>query len=573
MKYQLLLVLLLFPSVIAAQNDQYHMKLLAVSEVSGQDEGMVADLYLEIKPGSGRVFIDTFPLTKVDTQISTRFAKSIACNYLDYDCSGKDFFYTIRSGSTIVGGPSAGAALAALTVIALKDHEFDSNIAVSGTINSGGLVGPVGGLEAKIRGAKQANLTMVLIPRGERIVRDLNDTNKSTDLYQIGRDIEITVKEVATLDEVLFEFTGIQPKKTTENISVSEDYSEVMRDISNELCKRSELLSSRALLNATLTKEALNLTNRAYVAIQDNNYYTGASYCFGANIKLSNQILIEENITQNELQKRIQIQKDKLSEFEEEIEARPLNTITDLQAFEIVKERIVEADNYFDQSLENLQKNDTASAQYLFSYGIERVNSAISWSRYFSVNGKKLNINSESLKNTCIQKLSEAEERYQYVQLYMPLRLENTRIALDRAHQDLASEDYELCLFKATKAKAEADVVLSALSIGDEQLDDYIALKLSIARDQIAKQAQNGHFPILGYSYYEYANSLRETDKYSALIYAEYALELSNLDIYFSNNGVKFRLDTRLLSVFILGIAFGVLLTAIFGKRISRKSR
>jgi len=32
-------------------------------------EGAIADLYLEIKQGSGRVFLDTFPLTKVDTSI------------------------------------------------------------------------------------------------------------------------------------------------------------------------------------------------------------------------------------------------------------------------------------------------------------------------------------------------------------------------------------------------------------------------------------------------------------------------------------------------------------------------
>jgi hypothetical protein len=37
----------------------------------------------------------------------------------------------------------------------------------------------------------------------------------------------------------------------------------------------------------------------------------------------------------------------------------------------------------------------------------------------------------------------------------------------------------------------------------------------------------------LGYSYYEYAESLKEEQPFSALLYAEYSLELSNLDIYF----------------------------------------
>ena len=62
-----------------SQNQQYHLKLLAVQENSnGTLTGSDADLYLEIQEGSGRVFLETFPLTKLDTQISTRFAKDAA---------------------------------------------------------------------------------------------------------------------------------------------------------------------------------------------------------------------------------------------------------------------------------------------------------------------------------------------------------------------------------------------------------------------------------------------------------------------------------------------------------------
>ena len=67
-----------------------HIHLLAVSE--GTEQGSLADLYLEVRPGYGNVYIDTFPLTKMDTQLSTRFAKEIACKFLNEDCSKFDFF-------------------------------------------------------------------------------------------------------------------------------------------------------------------------------------------------------------------------------------------------------------------------------------------------------------------------------------------------------------------------------------------------------------------------------------------------------------------------------------------------
>ncbi|MEK6901034.1 MAG: S16 family serine protease, partial [Nanoarchaeota archaeon] len=145
----LLLILLLIPSLSAQNGKQYHLKLLAVQEEGTTYIGSNADLYLELKEGTGRVFLDTFPLTKADTQISTRFAKDIACTHFKLDCDYYDFIFTIRATSNIVGGPSAGAAAAALTTIAVLDLPYTQDVAVTGTINSGGIIGPVGGVKEK----------------------------------------------------------------------------------------------------------------------------------------------------------------------------------------------------------------------------------------------------------------------------------------------------------------------------------------------------------------------------------------------------------------------------------------
>ena len=72
-----------------------------LSETDNGYVGGTADLYLTIKPGTGRIFLETFPFTKVDTQMSTRFANEIACDYLDVDCSRYDFFYTLTAKSSM----------------------------------------------------------------------------------------------------------------------------------------------------------------------------------------------------------------------------------------------------------------------------------------------------------------------------------------------------------------------------------------------------------------------------------------------------------------------------------------
>ena len=67
--------------------------------------------------------MDTFPLAKLDTQVSTRLAKEVACSYLDINCDSFDFFYTIRAQSPIIVGPSAGAAITILTISLLGEAD------------------------------------------------------------------------------------------------------------------------------------------------------------------------------------------------------------------------------------------------------------------------------------------------------------------------------------------------------------------------------------------------------------------------------------------------------------------
>ena len=571
--FLIFIAILLMPVAFAKQG---HMKLLAVRETETGYEGGIADLYLEIKPGSGRVFLETFPLTRTDTQMSTRFAKAIACDAIEKECGDVDFFYTITADSAIIAGPSAGASIAILTVAMLDDLRLNEDYAITGTINSGGLIGPVGGLKAKVEAAKKAGLKKVFIPAGEIIARVDNAT---IDLKNLSKELGIDIIEISTLSEGIKEFTGREIRENFKKIEISEEYANTMKSLAKELCDRSSKLKADALkinysANVSALKEnAQNLTSRGREAFERQTFYSSASYCFGANVEYSTLILLSKNLTREEAVKEAEKIRKEVDGFRGKVEGQEKKTITDLEAYIVIKERLSEAEEYVDQALETLNRtNKTERIARALAYADERVNSANSWSSFLGKSGKSFNLNKDVLKKACQSKISEADERKQYVELYLPNTLDSVKKGIDKANAELEKGNYELCLSTASKAKADVDIILSIFGVDEAQYRNIIERKLEIVKNNIAKEASKGIFPILGYSYYEYANSLKDTDLFSALLYSEYALELGNLDIYFKESDGKgksigIKIDKKLLGIFMLGVLVGIIASSFIIRR------
>lgn len=549
----LLLSLLILPTAVAKTG---HMYLLSVSDIENK-EGNLANLYLRIKPGEGNIYLDTFPLTQIDTQMSTRLAKEIACEFLEKDCSDKDFFYTIRADSPLVGGPSAGAAIATLTAAMLEDAPINESIIVTGTINSGGIIGPVGGIETKILVAKQHNISKVLVPDIE-ISKD-NNTNKS-----IVGNTSVEIVEVSNLAESLTEFTGKDYSKEYPELIVDEEYTEIMKKVAETMCNRTGKLSEK-VISSNLTSErgfekAVNLSKDASKSISNKKFYPAASYCFGANIEL--QHILTKELTGKELLMRANNLNSEINEFEGQVESMEVLTISDLQTKIIVKERLLDAKNEMEKSIDDINSN---TSRYNLAYATERFYSASGWSLFFEMEGKEIDLDQETIKNSCMNRISEAEERYQYVRVIIPgAKLNESKSELNQAYEYLNSQEYEMCLFKASQVKADIDIMLSVMGIEEGGLKNLIDAKLGAAKKQIAEEASKGYFPILGYSYYLYANDLKETSPLSAAIYSELSLELSNMWPYFSKTMAETEsLETPNLMVFAYGLLSGIALSLI----------
>ncbi|MBI2143690.1 hypothetical protein HYU17_00880 [Candidatus Woesearchaeota archaeon] len=527
------------------QEREYHLTLLAVSEDSkgSQGEGITADLYLRLASGTGNVFIEAEPVTKLDTRISLKLAKDIACESipaLTGECGKKDFFFRIEANASIIGGPSAGAAAAALAIAAVEDAETDQTVAITGTIGSGGLIGNVGGLKEKIRAASTSGIKTVLIPGGERymMTQPENKTDK-LDLLEYGESLGIKVAEAGDLQEALLFLTGKSYPANNGNVSINPGYSEVMANLADELCGRSLNLSYtvNSSRNETMQKifeAAKNQTAEGLKKKEEKSYYSGASLCFGANIRFNYLAILNRNSTSEEALQRINSTADEITGFEKTL--RNAETTSDLQIRGLVKERLEEARALLEQSREGIEKGRHNEGIYNLAYAGERFGSAQAWAQFLAPHGisgeKKAQPsgNSEALRNGCITRLQEADEHMQYLDVYLPGALQGKE-ELGPVYSYLRKEDYASCIYRASLAKAKANTMLSALS-GAENITLLIDKKLAAARKGIIRQTGKGEFPIISYSYFEYANSLKQSDQPSALLFSEYALELSNLDIY-----------------------------------------
>ncbi|PIN86911.1 hypothetical protein COV19_02795 [Candidatus Woesearchaeota archaeon CG10_big_fil_rev_8_21_14_0_10_44_13] len=578
------LIIASLASLVYAQSGT--IKLLAVSDTPDGLVGSMADLKLDVKKGDGRVFIDTLPASKLDTQITTRFARDMACRYLRVDCSRSDFFYTVIADSTIIGGPSAGAATTILTISLMGKIPLDNNTVVTGTINSGYLIGSVGGVKEKIETAAKRGFKKVLIPRTEIY---FEKDNKSIDYVDYGRQLNIEVVRVSDVDEALHEFTGKDFRKNGKQVEIDPSYKDTMALLASELCNRSFVISEKdsilregrndSVVNdrkfIELYEKADNLTRLGREAYNDGRYYSSASYCFGANVNYHYLLFKLQDVTDKQVADMIETTDREISILVDFLNNYDIKTITDLQAYTVSKERAMDAADYLNMTIEDLKGNlegDSKgkrmdSALSNLAYAIERMYSASSWSKFLGKEGKEFNIEKNDLMASCMNKVNEAEEYFQYMQLVFPGLMRNVAEDINNAEEDYKKENYELCLHKASLAKAEVSIVLSTIGFKEENLQQLLDMKLNAAKKTIIEQQESGIFPIVGYSYYEYSQSLRNESIYSALLYSEYGLELSNLDIYFKPRAKAVVVNKELFDIFLIflgGAVFGAIMMILF---------
>jgi hypothetical protein len=181
--------------------------------------GVMLNISAEVKPGRGRVLVDTQPLMGLVFQDAANTAVFVAQNRTGVSLAGSDVIFSISAPGQVpaVDGPSAGALMTLLAISAVGGKPLREDLTLTGTIDKDGNVGAIGGIPEKAQAAKEAGKSLFLVPRananlvrytqqerqyyGFTVIRQV-PTTVDTKSY-IESNIGIPVQYVDTIDDVV----------------------------------------------------------------------------------------------------------------------------------------------------------------------------------------------------------------------------------------------------------------------------------------------------------------------------------------------------------------------------------
>jgi len=191
------------------------MRLPAVDE---EGNGVHTGLVVEAIPGTGRTLTDIDNLLFwADTQHSIRIARRVAENITGKKESNYDIIYSIEANASIIGGPSAGSALAIATIAALEGREPKDNVMITGSINHDGSIGPVSSILEKAKASKDVGATTFLVPllQSRDVIYEQTEhcetfghtevctTETRPKKIEVEEEVGIKVREVETVQDAL----------------------------------------------------------------------------------------------------------------------------------------------------------------------------------------------------------------------------------------------------------------------------------------------------------------------------------------------------------------------------------
>lgn len=317
------LIFVLFFGNAFAVLESGSLKIFAVTE---EGKGMAADLRLDTFPGSGYVTFVTsningtdHPLIGNDTQTTGNIALKIAKAKSTGTAGGADFTkynyqFDIIANATEVDGPSAGAAMTLLAYSVLSEKKIPEGVGLTGTINSDGTVGVVGGVYAKSRAAAGVGIKLFMIPAGEavQVIKDEDGKVKSVNLLSYGPEhLNMKIVEVAGVDDVLkYAYADIGSIVVDANAAAVTGFTprpvkygsklEPMKGLSKNFIDRANALQGEAKKDLEVTdldeywkgifypqiNEAQRDIESAQIFYDQNYLYSSANYAFNAAITL-----------------------------------------------------------------------------------------------------------------------------------------------------------------------------------------------------------------------------------------------------------------------------------------------
>jgi uncharacterized protein len=546
-------------SVYATERTVY---IPAVRETEYGYEGVLASLTVRVEKGFGHVYVDTYPLTQVDTQGSARLVKEVVGDMLGIDMDDYDLYFVIRSDAPIIGGPSAGAAMATATLAAFLNLSLDSHAVVTGTINPDGSVGPVGGLFEKAQAVARANGTRFLIPEGQSIIimRKTERTELGGLVQIITKPVKLDLKkyarenwgleviEVYSIKDILKYTTGYRFKEKEAVISEDPQLKRVMKTMAEKSLNRTQEMISE-------TQNILNSAKMSYNYVQELNrilneqkqafatakqtyeqrdYYAASSKSFTASIQVSYvrnlAFLIDARNSENFLENLISEIENNITDISNEVNTsrEDIDNIIDIEIISAAEERINNAKDALKQAWKNFYNGNYIDSVYYASFAQERTHTAELWlDLVHSFEGEGLSFSFDQLKPLAERRIEDALSSIIYAKT-LGLNTDKAEEHLDRANRDYDQGVYSSAIFNAVMSRAQANMVMEMRDADNNTLQSRAQSYNQRALEAIQESQGKGAEPILAISYYEYANSF-EDDIANRLLYLKYSKEFAEV--------------------------------------------
>jgi len=543
-----ILVTGLIPVILSQEEGKsITIKVPAVKRTAeGGLEGSVFDATVLVKPGTGRVFVDTWPLSELDTQASCRFASDVAADILKVSHSKYDFFYTIRADSPVIGGPSAGAALTIATIASIRGLDIDPNVMMTGMINPDGTVGPVGGILEKIMGANEKGIKTFLIPSGQSVIQTVDGTNVETVnvVEYASSHWGITVLEVDDAIDALWYFTGyrIKEDKPPAKVAVNTDF---IKDRALSEYVAVEKLSNT--VNQKLKSESIGFRdyqalteflNRANSNIDtgkknltEKRYYSAMSNIFNAKIQLnyiSDSIDLIINKDSTIVKNKIESAQKELDEANEliAIESENVRGITSFECLAASEKRAIEAETLIADAWKNYYNQKYFDAVYYANFAIERAKTSKLWMEVSKENSNGEGLIDESqIKYNADQRIEDARLSLVYAQTLIGKNtlLDQSAELLQTAEREYEKGKYAAAIFDAIDSKVRSSVSIEVWSSGEDVIKQRLERAKEQAMGAIYLARKNGSEPLMAESYFEYASTFENSDKIASIILYKYS--------------------------------------------------
>lgn len=530
----LLALLVIFPAVPAAQDESpVLMRALAVAQTDEGLVGSVAQISISQRPGSGLLFMDTRPFTQVDMQGSARLAVRVAGSVTGIDVSQRDFFFVVRSPSQLIGGPSAGGVMTVGAIAALMGWKVDPRVAMTGTIQADGSVGPVGGVPEKAQAAAQDGADLFLYPMGE----DVTVTRTSRGWAQVNMKdhcaaLGISCRAVVDVEEAVTAFTGMRFERETPVSSENALFRDAMRPLAQAQVEAAAELLASLRLQANQSEVAQAIAGQLESRLRSANEslegarqaFTGKQYYAASSRSFASAILLEEARLLLEVARAeapgAQI-REELGSLDAEVTAATslaqnasARGAGQWQALAAAQQRAAEAEERSEMASRICAGAVLLPCVEAVAYARERADTVQWWLDIGARLASAEPITDERQREWAIEAVAEAEQFLTYVRSTLggsggsATVLASAEAVLARARRDIADGLFAAAVYDAMDAQVRAGLTLEIMVFDDGIPPARVERSRSEAARSISLARHAGIEPVLAASQFEFAENL-----------------------------------------------------------------